>query len=187
MKVPWEMYSPQLINIPHFAKFAQVPRTDLVSRFHTSQSRSFRLTFRPRFANSRNSLRFPVGKKQIGAFRPAPRTESRCASCWHSHWTDCPYFEKQTRGPSNRWKITKSTRYMLQKSRGMFFQGKKRLRQLRHRRKGLGYPEIDGKWQNSQDQIVLGTSWYVRIVPYPVSHTFLYSNLYSAEFAAGFR
>ena len=86
------MYSPRLIDISQFTNFAQVPRTDLLSRFRTSQSRSFRLTFRPRFANSRNSPRFQVGKKQIGALRPAPRTESRCASCWHSHLNRLPIF-----------------------------------------------------------------------------------------------
>ena len=85
-------YSPRLINISHFAKFAQGPRTDLVSRFRTSQPRSFGLTFRPRFYISRNSRRFQVGKKQIGALGPAPCTEFRCASCWHSHLNRLPTF-----------------------------------------------------------------------------------------------
>ena len=49
------------VSNQQFAKFAQGPRTDLVSRFRTSQSRSFRLRFTPRFANSRNSPRFQFG------------------------------------------------------------------------------------------------------------------------------
>ena len=35
-------------------------------------------------------------------------------------WTDDPYFEFFTRGPWNRSEITKSTKYMFQKSRGVF-------------------------------------------------------------------
>ena len=70
-----DLHSPRLINISHFTTFAQGPRTDLVSKCHTSQPRSFGLTFRPRFYISKNSRRFKVGNKEVRALGPASCTE----------------------------------------------------------------------------------------------------------------
>jgi len=79
-------YSPWLINVSHFVEIAQGPRTYFVSRFCTSQPRSFRSSFRPRFHISRNSRRFQVEEKDIRAFRLAPSTEIRGGACCGSHF-----------------------------------------------------------------------------------------------------
>jgi len=52
-------------------------------------------------------------------------------------WTDCPLFDKKSRGTSNWWKLTKLTIYVFKKSRGVIFPEKKRLRQA-HRPRWVG-------------------------------------------------
>ena len=57
----------------------------------------------------------------------------------------------ESEGPLNQWKLTKSTRYMFQQIRGVFFAEKKPLRD-EPRPRGAGRdPEIDNKLQNPQD------------------------------------
>ena len=43
------------------------------------------LTFGPRFYDSRNTPRYQVEEKDIGASGPGSCTEFRYGSCWHSH------------------------------------------------------------------------------------------------------
>ena len=44
-----------------------------------------RLTFTPRFDDSRIPPRYQVEENDLGAFRPGPCTEFRCGSCCDSH------------------------------------------------------------------------------------------------------
>ena len=84
--------------------------------------RFFRLTFRPRFAKSRNCLRIQTLKKHLGQKSTPFCREFRCASSWHSHLIRLSTFwKKKSSGDSNWQNITKLTIYMLKKSRGVIF------------------------------------------------------------------
>ena len=85
--------------------------------------RFFRLTFRPRFAKSRNCLRIQTLENGLQFYNTPFCREFRCASCWHSHLIRLSTFRKKSRKASNQWKSIKIIRYMLKKSRTCFFCG----------------------------------------------------------------
>ena len=101
---------------------------ELVSYIYTrifgppfGRPRFFRLTFRPRFAKSRNCLRIQTLKKHLGQKSTSFCREFRCASSWHSHLIRLPTFWKKSSGDSNWQNMTKLTIYMLKKSGGVIF------------------------------------------------------------------
>ena len=58
-------------------------------------------------------------------------------------WADRPYLGNFTRGPCNRLKSTTYIKHMLIKSRGVYFEEKKRLRQAHRPRGGGRDPKFD--------------------------------------------
>ena len=100
--------------------WTRVPPAQMTTKF--SRYWFFRLTFRPRFAKSRNCLRIQTLKKHLGQKSTSFCREFRCASSWHSHLIRLlTFWKKKSSGDSNWQNMTKLTIYMLKKSGGVIF------------------------------------------------------------------
>ena len=84
-------------------------------------SRFFRLTFRPRFAKSRNCLRTQTLENDLQFYSTPFCREFRCASSWHSHLTRLSTFWKKDQASLKSTKIDKIHKIHASKSRGVFF------------------------------------------------------------------
>ena len=102
------------VDVGHAGCWLVVAVVGVIPRF-------FRLTFRPRFAKSRNCLRIQTLEKHLGQKSTSFWREFRCACSWHSHFTRLPTFWKKSSGGSNWQHKTKLTIYMLKKSGGVIF------------------------------------------------------------------
>ena len=88
--------------------------------------RFFRLTFRPRFAKSRNCLRIQTLKKHLGQKSTSFCREFRCASSWHSHLIRLPTFWKKSPVGTQIDKIWLNWQYTCSKNPGAsFFWGRR--------------------------------------------------------------